>query len=90
MGRLDYISMLMRSIIVELYKVRRRLMSKVLVIIATTIMGKGVKWMENDEKWHGTPIPKDKLAAAIEELGFDRSMANIEVYKGHATDKLTV
>jgi len=60
------------------------------IVIARTVMGKGVKWMENDEKWHGSPIGKDKLGGAIEELGFDKSLANVEVYKGHATDKLTV
>ncbi len=60
------------------------------IVIAKTIMGKGVKFMENDEQWHGTPIPKDKLAGALEELGFDRSYANVDVYKGHATDKLVV
>jgi len=60
------------------------------IVIARTVMSKGVKFMENDEKWHGTPIAKEKLAGAIEELGFDKSFANVEVYKGHATDKLTV
>ena len=60
------------------------------IIIAKTVMGKGVKFMENDEKWHGTPISKEKLAPSVEELGFDKSHANVEVYKGHATDKLTV
>ena len=58
--------------------------------IAKTVMGKGVKWMENNEKWHGTPIGKDKLGSSIEELGFDKSFANVEVYKGHQNDKLTV
>ncbi|HYG77509.1 MAG TPA: transketolase [Planctomycetota bacterium] len=60
------------------------------MVIAKTVMGKGVKWMENDEKWHGTPISKEKLGPSVEELGFDKSHANVEVYKGHATDKLTV
>ena len=60
------------------------------IVIAKTVMGKGVKWMENDEKWHGAPIPKEKLASSIEELGFDKSHANIQEYTGHKTDKLTV
>ncbi|HEY3323895.1 MAG TPA: transketolase [Planctomycetota bacterium] len=60
------------------------------MVVAKTVMGKGVKFMENDEQWHGNPIPKDKLAGALEELGFDKSFANVEVYKGHAADKLTV
>jgi transketolase len=39
------------------------------LIIARTIKGKGVDWLENEPGWHGKPIPKDKEAAAIEEMG---------------------
>ena len=44
------------------------------LILANTIMGKGVSFMENDEKWHGQTLPykSDKgidLISALAELG---------------------
>ncbi len=38
-------------------------------IIAHTIKGKGLHFMEIDYTWHGKAVPKDKLAAALEEIG---------------------
>lgn len=38
------------------------------MIIAHTIKGKGLEFMEKDFTWHGRAVPKDKLAAALEEL----------------------
>ena len=38
------------------------------VIIAHTIPGKGVSFMENDYLWHGKPPTKDEAAVAIKEL----------------------
>ena len=37
-------------------------------IIANTVKGKGVSFMENDAKWHGTPPKDEELTQAIEEL----------------------
>jgi transketolase len=42
--------------------------SKPTVIIAKTIPGKGVKFMENDCKWHGKTISKDEAEKALREL----------------------
>lgn len=38
------------------------------VIIAHTIPGKGVDFMENDFTWHGKPPNKDELKVALKEL----------------------
>jgi len=38
------------------------------VIIAHTIKGKGVSFMENDNKWHMTPPTKEEAEAALREL----------------------
>ncbi len=45
--------------------------SKPTAILAHTIMGKGISFMENDPKWHGMPLPEDLAKKALEELGFD-------------------
>ncbi|MCH8048700.1 transketolase [Patescibacteria group bacterium] len=41
---------------------------KPVCIIANTIPGKGVSFMENDYKWHGVPPDKDQAKAALKEL----------------------
>lgn len=40
-------------------------------ILAHTIMGKGISFMENDHKWHGMALPEELAKKALEELGFD-------------------
>lgn len=45
------------------------------MIIAKTIKGKGVSFIEDRNGWHGKPLKKDELARALEELGpVDRSV----------------
>ncbi len=39
------------------------------VIVARTIMGKGISFMENLAKYHGSPLNKAMLADALQELG---------------------
>ena len=41
------------------------------VIVARTIMGKGISFMENKAKYHGSPLPPDMLADALAELGVE-------------------
>jgi transketolase len=41
---------------------------KPVMIIARTIKGKGVSFMEDDNKWHGNPPNAQELAAALAEL----------------------
>jgi transketolase len=43
--------------------------SKPTIILAKTIKGKGVSFLENKEGWHGKPLPKDLLESALKELG---------------------
>ncbi|MCL4377921.1 MAG: transketolase [Actinobacteria bacterium] len=37
-------------------------------VIAKTIKGKGVSFMENENKYHGTPLKEDELSLALNEL----------------------
>ncbi|MGH2394108.1 MAG: transketolase [Candidatus Limnocylindria bacterium] len=39
------------------------------VVIANTIKGRGVSFMEGDYRWHSKPIKPDEFAAALRELG---------------------
>ena len=43
--------------------------SRPTVVIATTVMSKGVSFMENLHKWHGQALPLDDCRKAIAELG---------------------
>ncbi|OQY08945.1 MAG: transketolase [Marinitoga sp. 4572_148] len=48
------------------------------VIIAKTIIGKGVSFMENRHEYHGAPLKEEELDKALKELGLDN---DIEKYK---------
>jgi transketolase len=39
------------------------------ILIAKTVKGAGVSFMENADGWHGKAIPKDKLDEALTEIG---------------------
>jgi len=39
------------------------------VIIANTVKGKGISFMENEASWHGKPMSKDEYENAMLELG---------------------
>ena len=41
------------------------------VIVARTVMGKGVSFMENQAKYHGSTLKDKEAAKALEELGLD-------------------
>ncbi|MBZ0265507.1 transketolase [bacterium] len=41
------------------------------VILARTVMGKGVSFMEDKAAWHGNPPSHDEAKIALEELGTD-------------------
>ncbi len=62
----------------EIYKaLRAAILKKVknpekpTAILAHTIMGKGISFMENDAKWHGMPLSEDLARKALIELGCD-------------------
>ena len=46
----------------------KAIQEKPVCIIANTIPGKGVSFMENDYKWHGVPPDKEQAKAALKEL----------------------
>ena len=43
------------------------------MIVARTIKGKGVSFMENVVGWHGKPPNKDEMTKALEELGLSKT-----------------
>ncbi|MBC5806496.1 MAG: transketolase [Candidatus Eremiobacter antarcticus] len=46
----------------------RRTLDRPTLILARTIKGKGISFMENDYTWHSRPISDEDLAAALGEL----------------------
>lgn len=48
------------------------------MILAHSVMGKGVSFMENDEGYHGAAVKPDKVAAALEELGVENDIEHLQ------------
>jgi transketolase len=46
------------------------------VIVAHTCMGRGISFMENLAKYHGSPLKEDQLAEALAELGVANDFAS--------------
>lgn len=42
---------------------------KPVIIVAKTVKGKGISFLENTDNWHGKCLPKEKLDVALSELG---------------------
>lgn len=57
----------MRSI-VDAMEESKAIQEKPVFIIANTVAGKGVSFMENNYKWHGIPPDEDQAKEALEEL----------------------
>lgn len=55
--------------IAESYKKALRVKGKPVAIIAKTIKGKGVSFLENKQKWHGKALSEEELDKALKELG---------------------
>ncbi len=47
------------------------------VIVARTVMGKGVSFMENKAKYHGSTLKDDEAARALEELGVENPIPSL-------------
>ena len=47
-----------------------------MAIIAHTVKGKGVTFMEDDNNWHYKIPSKEEVEASLVELGFPRTMRN--------------
>jgi transketolase len=56
------------EVIPALEKARANSSGKPTAIIANTIKGKGVSFMENNPKWHGVAPKPEEVAAAVKEL----------------------
>lgn len=54
--------------IIDAVSEARVIHEKPTVVIAHTIPGKGVSFMENDYLWHGKPPNKEEAAKALSEL----------------------
>ena len=57
------------SRIVGAFDEARRTKGKPTVILAKTVMGKGVSYMEDDYRWHGVPPNLEQAQKAMVELG---------------------
>ena len=62
--------------------------SKPTAILAHTVMGKGISFMENNAKWHGMPLPQDLAEKALKELGF--SPEELEVLKKERKERKVI
>jgi transketolase len=57
------------SQIVDAFEQARAVADSPVVILADTVKGKGVSFMENQPGWHGKAPNREELAKALEELG---------------------
>ncbi len=55
-------------------KIDQKFPNRPTVIVAKTIMGKGVSFMENNEKYHGSPLSEAEAIKAFEELGIENPL----------------
>jgi transketolase len=58
--------------IIETIEKAQKVKGKPTVIVANTIPGKGVSYMEGDYTWHGKPPNKEQAATALHELQAER------------------
>ena len=58
--------------LLDTYEKAMAVTGKPACIVAKTVKGKGVSFMENQAGWHGKAPNDEQLAAAIEELGGDK------------------
>ena len=51
---------------------------KPIMILARTVKGKGVPFLEDKQGWHGKPVPKERLQEALDALGkYDKKIKGI-------------
>jgi len=55
--------------LVDVFQKARAVVGKPVVILADTVKGKGVSFMENQPGWHGKAPNRQELDAALKELG---------------------
>jgi transketolase len=80
--------------VVDALRRARAVEGKPVVILADTIKGKGVSFMENQAGWHGKSPNRQELDAALKELGLaeridvDGLLAKAQRFQDEATRKL--
>jgi transketolase len=51
---------------------------KPIMILARTIKGKGIPFLEDKQGWHGKPVPKERLQEALDAIGpYDKKIKGI-------------
>lgn len=55
--------------VLDAYERAGKVSGRPVMIIAKTIKGKGVSFLEDRDGWHGKPVEKDRLDQALKELG---------------------
>lgn len=58
--------------ILAAYEKAKTFKGKPIMILANTLAGKGVSFMEGDYKWHGNPPNKEQAQEALKELAAER------------------
>jgi transketolase len=53
------------------------------VILAHSVMGRGVSFMENDEGFHGAAVKMDKIQQALYELGVENNIEELLARRKH-------
>ena len=53
----------------EAFEEAKKVKGKPTMILAHTVKGKGVSFMEGKNAWHGKPIDDESFAQAMKELG---------------------
>ena len=80
--------------LVDTFAAARKTTGKPTVVLARTIKGKGVSFMENQSGWHGKAPNREELNAALNDLGIadripvDRLLAKATSYQALVTEHL--
>jgi len=77
--------------ILEAFEQRKKIMAedeRPIAIIAKTIKGKGVSFIEDKINWHGKVLTKEELSKALEEIGMIRKPTEI-IYEITKPEDLT-
>jgi transketolase len=57
------------------------------VIIAHTTMGKGVSFMENKEKYHGSPLNHEEMEKALDQIDLDWPLEELKALRNEPIDE---
>ena len=70
-GRLDEAAPVLHDVpaLVNAFAAAREHSGQPTVILAHTVMGKGVSYMADDYRWHGKPPKMEQAETALAELG---------------------